>query len=216
MAALVRSQRAHLVPANTSLQRTRRQSLRSFLLAAELDIVRPTNRMHRVLVLLAASLLGFACAKRRSEAIEPSALPPSLAPLPGALNVSAHRQVDTSVWVRYEVRVSYPAEHVVASLSKRLVGLGWSPQESNSVESALLAAPSISWQHFLDTTHKPSGNVDQLVLPWRDPALNVTLYELRFVSPSQARSEVLRISGTLLPAPLAKAWASQARAGPPH
>src|SRR5664280_3878692 len=31
---------------NTSLQRTRRQSLRSFLLAAELDIVRPQKTAH--------------------------------------------------------------------------------------------------------------------------------------------------------------------------
>jgi hypothetical protein len=148
------------------------------------------------------------------EPIAISALPPSLAPLPGAVNVSAHRQADTSVWVRYELREGYPAVRVVASLSQRHAQLGWSPQESISVESALLSAPSVSWQHFLDSTRIPSGRVDQLVLAWRDPALNVTSYELRFVSPSQTQSDVLLISGTLLPAPLAKAWASAARSMP--
>src|SRR5512140_3110911 len=37
--------RRRLAPPNTSLQRTRRQSLRSFLLAAELDIVRCRRRL---------------------------------------------------------------------------------------------------------------------------------------------------------------------------
>jgi hypothetical protein len=47
--------------ANTSLQRTRRQSLRSFLLAAELDIVRPPNVKH-VFLPAAALLVAAICA----------------------------------------------------------------------------------------------------------------------------------------------------------
>ena len=68
-------------PPNTSLQRTRRQSLRSFLLAAELDIVRRAER---------------AAWNARSSASNGSRMPSSLSPLHAALGRSSSNALASS------------------------------------------------------------------------------------------------------------------------
>jgi len=179
---------------------------------------------HASVAFLFASLLTASCRPHAGqyEVIQTAALPTSLVVLAGASSVKAYRQSDTCVFVQYDVSVRYPAESVVASLSRELSQLGLLPQASLSVESALLPQPEVEWHRFFDAVRKPTGRVDQLLLSWRDSSGNVTSYELRYTSPSKDPADVasspandtLHVAGIFMPAPVAKAWAEFAKASP--
>jgi hypothetical protein len=170
--------------------------------------------MNRLSVLAAIGILG--CQSHYTK-ISPNDLPAFLQPLPGATEVLATRQEDSTTWIHFTLDQQYPASDALHGISQRLEQAGWQKLPDDFLNPSIPS--SHGWGEYGDSTVSPPARVHQWMADWRNEAGDIVRYELRYTSPTKLgagpltapENSHLRVVGALIPAPVASALVSAAR-----
>jgi hypothetical protein len=165
--------------------------------------------MTRLAILLLLTVAG--CQPSGYSKIPTSDLPDFLRPLPGATNVLATRQDDSSTWVHYSLEEPYPANEALRSISMGLERAGWRPLPNDFLNPTIPSSHVRGWTDFDDSTISPPARVHQWLAQWRNARGDIVWYALRYHSPSRLQSPPLvspdnshlQVAGALIPAALA-------------
>jgi hypothetical protein len=121
---------------------------------------------------------------------------------PGAEAVSWMRFEGTDQ-LGYRVKVEYPADSIIACISKKLSENGWQPLQEDFWNSGLPSSHVRGWTQFTDATAHPEATVDAWASQWQNQAGDIVWYSFRYVYPPGDR-HTLTINAGFVPANIAK------------
>lgn len=143
------------------------------------------SKNHRLLVCAFTFLVfafGLSACRRGNTARHTDAL----IVCPGAEGVNWEQFQDTHQ-LAYQVKVGYPADSMIACISKKLSENGWQPLKEDFWNPGLPSSQVRGWTHFTDVTVHPEAAVDAWVAQWQNQAGDVAWYYLQYRYPPQDR-----------------------------
>ena len=121
---------------------------------------------------------------------------------PGAEGVNWEQFQGTDHLV-YQVKVEYPADSIIACISKKLSENGWQPLKEDFWNPGLPSSQVRGWTHSTDATVHPEATVDAWATQWQNQAGDVAWYYLQYTYPPQDRF-TLFVNAGFIPANQAK------------
>ena len=126
----------------------------------------------------------------------------SLVVVSGGLNPIFVNYADGRQQVTYTCDAAYPAEDVLAYISKELELNEWKPLKDDFLNSGVSSSHVNGWSDFEDTTKHPSTHVYQWVADWENEAHDIVRYGLDYRSPVASTRDLrtLRVVALYIPA----------------
>jgi hypothetical protein len=124
---------------------------------------------------------------------------------PGAERVS-WEQFQGTDQLAYQVKIEYPADSIIACISKQLSENGWQPLKEDFWNPGLPSSHVRGWTQFTDATVHPEATVDAWASQWQNQAGDIVWYSFRYVYPPGDR-HTLDINAGFVPANIAKKMA---------
>lgn len=87
----------------------------------------------------------------------------------------------------HQMKVEYPADSIIASISKKLSENGWQPLKKDFWNPGLPLSQVSGWTQFTDATVHPEATVDAWVTQWQNQAGDVAWCYLQYRYPPQDR-----------------------------
>jgi hypothetical protein len=121
---------------------------------------------------------------------------------PGAEGVN-WEQFQGTDQLAYRVKVEYPADSIIACISKKLSENGWQPLKEDFWNPGLPSSQVRGWTHSTDATVHPEATVDAWATQWQNQAGDVAWYFLQYRYPPHDR-HTLFVNAGFIPANKAK------------
>lgn len=123
----------------------------------------------------------------------------------GGNNPSYKNYPDGREHLIYTCEVDYPAEDVVAFISKELQVKNWKPLKEDFMNPGLPSSHVSGWADFEDDRASPSTHVYQWMADWENEAHDIVRYDLEYRSPVASTRDLrmLRVIALYIPAQVA-------------
>jgi hypothetical protein len=123
----------------------------------------------------------------------------------GGINSSYRAYPDGRQQLIYTCEVEYPAEDVIAFISRKLRAKNWKPLKEDFMNPGLPSSHVSGWADFEDDTASPSTHVYQWMADWENEGHDIVRYALEYRSPvaSTRNLHTLRVIALYIPAPVA-------------
>jgi hypothetical protein len=124
---------------------------------------------------------------------------------PSAKDPSYLTQSDGRQELTYSCEVEYPAENVIAFISKQLRANDWKLLKEDFMNPGLPSSHIGGWTDFEDGATKPSTHVYQWMADWENEGHDIVRYNLEYRSPAASTRDLhtLRVIALYIPAPVA-------------
>lgn len=155
---------------------------------------------HKLRIATLASVLVFGLnACRHADAAHRT---DALIVCPGAEEVNWEQFRGTDQ-LAYQAKVEYPADRLIACISKKLSENGWQPLKEDFWSPGLPSSQVRGWTQFTDATVHPEATVDSWSSQWQNRAGDVAWYFLQYRYPPRDRNTVF-VNAGFIPANKAK------------
>jgi len=126
----------------------------------------------------------------------------SLVVVSGAMDPKYLAQPDGREQLAYTCAVEYPAQEIVASISRELRKRHWKPLKEDFLNPGLPSSLVSGWTSFQDSTTHPTEYVHQWMADWENPAHDVVRYDLEYRSPDDSTRDLrsLQVIALYIPA----------------